>query len=78
MQIMSIVQVLLLLSSMKSKYYPDDSTEKTMYDYRAIVTIQDTLEEKVIKPISLGNLGSKKKTRHQMGEKNQQYYQFQY
>lgn len=62
MQIMSIVQVLLLLSSMKSKYYPDDSTEKTMYDYRAIVTIQDTLKEKVIKPITLGNLGSKKKT----------------
>lgn len=66
------------VDSMKSKYYPNDSTQRTMYDYRVIVTIQDTLKGKVIKPITFGNLEIHKKKKHQMSEENQQYYQFQY
>lgn len=66
------------VDSMKSKYYTDDSTQRIMYDYRVIVTIQDTLKGKVLKPITINNTLINHDNHKYLAQEHQQYYQFQY
>ncbi|HRE57189.1 MAG TPA: hypothetical protein PLW09_05150 [Candidatus Kapabacteria bacterium] len=66
------------VDSMKSKYYLKDTTRRIIYDYRVIVTIQDTLKGKVLKPITINNTLTNHDNHKYLAQEHQQYYQFQY